>query len=413
GEEPAETALAASPVTETPAEEVEAVAAKAEPMSAAEPQATELAAEDPATGAEAPASAEVTPAPDPAPTLEETSRADAENTEETMAAEADTEAKAKADTKAKADAAAEPQAPEESDPELAEPPKRRFTLFRRNGSATSFDADEPAATDGEYAVAEPEAPQGSQTAASEPPPFVAPKAGFHITEFSEAATAPPDPGTIAPLPPPVVRSAEPAPARASNGSGGTKSWHIRNLRPGKKQRDEPPAAEAEPAEDADEELETGLSVPESRFDTDPDVVEARRQINDRLRHRRCDEAASLLQRLATDLGGKEVAELALDAGDRCRALGKTNAALSCYLAASRADPVHETPLLRLADICLDDKDIDLAVSYLERVARLHRLRGDQKGALRVYRKIATVAPYRDDIMNLLMHVQATGRFEDE
>jgi hypothetical protein len=75
--------------------------------------------------------------------------------------------------------------------------------------------------------------------------------------------------------------------------------------------------------------------------------------------------------------------------------------------------VHETPLLRLADICLDDKDIDLAVSYLERVARLHRLRGDRKGSLRVYRKIATVAPYRDDILNMLMHVQATGRFEDE
>jgi hypothetical protein len=395
GEEPAETALAASPVTEAPAEEVEAVAAQ--------PEATELAAEDPATGAEAPVAAEVTPAPEPPPTPEATSQADAETKAEAeMAAEGDTDA----------DAAAEPEAPEESDPELAEPPKRRFTLFRRNGSATSFEADEPA-TDGEYVFAEPEESEVSPTAASEPPLFVAPKAGFHITEFSDAATAPPDPGTLAPLPPPIVRSAEPAPARASNGSGGTKSWHIRNLRPGKKQRDEAAPAEAEPAEDADEELATGLSVSESRFDTDPEVVEARRQINDRLRHRRCDEAASLLQRLATELGGKEVAELALDAGDRCRALGKTNAALSCYLAASRADPVHETPLLRLADICLDDKDIDLAVSYLERVARLHRLRGDQKGALRVYRKIATVAPYRDDIMNLLMHVQATGRFEDE
>jgi hypothetical protein len=393
GEEPAETALAASPVTETPAEEVEAVAAQ--------PEASELAAEDPATGAEA-------PAPEPPPTPEATTQADAETKAETeMAAEGDT------DADADADAAAEPEASEESDPEPAEPPKRRFTLFRRNGSATSFDVDEPAATDGEYVFAEPDEVEVSPTAASEPPPFVAPRAGFHITEFSDAATAPPDPGTIAPLPPPIVRSAEPAPARASNGSGGTKSWHIRNLRPGKKQRDEAAPAEAEPAEDADEELETGISVSESRFDTDPDVVEARRQINDRLRHRRCDEAASLLQRLATELGGKEVAELALDAGDRCRALGKTNAALSCYLAASRADPVHETPLLRLADICLDDKDIDLAVSYLERVARLHRLRGDQKGALRVYRKIATVAPYRDDIMNLLMHVQATGRFEDE
>jgi len=74
--------------------------------------------------------------------------------------------------------------------------------------------------------------------------------------------------------------------------------------------------------------------------------------------------------------------------------------------------VLETPLLRLADICLDDKDIELAVSYLDRVARLHRLRGDTKGALRIYRKIATIAPYRDDILATLMRAQATGHFED-
>jgi len=130
GEEPAESALAASPVTETPADAVEAVAAQAE--------AAELAAEDPTTGAEAPVAAEVTRAPEPPPTPQATSQADAETKAETeMASEGDT----------KADAIAEPEAPEESDPELAEPPKRRFTLFRRNGSATSFDADEPA-TDG-------------------------------------------------------------------------------------------------------------------------------------------------------------------------------------------------------------------------------------------------------------------------
>jgi hypothetical protein len=74
--------------------------------------------------------------------------------------------------------------------------------------------------------------------------------------------------------------------------------------------------------------------------------------------------------------------------------------------------VHEVPLLRLADICLDDKDIDLAVSYLERVARIHRLAADHKGALRLYRKIATIAPYRDDILSVLMRAQATGRFDD-
>ena len=149
-----------------------------------------------------------------------------------------------------------------------------------------------------------------------------------------------------------------------------------------------------------------------RFETDPEVVEARLEINDRLRRRRCDEAAALLQRLANDVGGRALAELALDAGDRCRALGKGNAALSCYLAASRADPVHETPLLRLADICIDDHDIDLAVSYLERVTRLRRLRNDDKGALKLYRKIVTIAPYRDDILAMLMRAQANGRFDE-
>ncbi len=104
-------------------------------------------------------------------------------------------------------------------------------------------------------------------------------------------------------------------------------------------------------------------------------------------------------------------ELALDAGDRCRTLGKRNAALNCYLAASRADPVYEAPLARLADICIDDQDIDLAVSYLERIARLTRLRGDQRGALRIYRKIATIAPYRDDVLEMLMRAQTTGRID--
>src|SRR5262249_26891027 len=125
------------------------------------------------------------------------------------------------------------------------------------------------------------------------------------------------------------------------------------------------------------------------LDLDPKVSEARDDINEKLRRRRCDEAASLVQKLAGDVGGPAAAELAPAAGDRCRALGKGNAALSCYIAASRADPIFEAPLLRLADVCLDDRDIDLAVTYLDRVARLHRMRGDTRGALRLYRKIAT------------------------
>ena len=142
-----------------------------------------------------------------------------------------------------------------------------------------------------------------------------------------------------------------------------------------------------------------------------DLVALRGAVDEKLRKKRCDDAAALLQQAAQELGGQAVAELALDAGDRCRTLGKRNAALNCYLAASRADPVYEPPLARLADICIDDQDIDLAVSYLERIARLTRLRGDTRGALRIFRKIATIAPYRDDVLELLMRAQTTGRID--
>ncbi len=146
-------------------------------------------------------------------------------------------------------------------------------------------------------------------------------------------------------------------------------------------------------------------VPES------DLRQLRASIELKLRKKKCDDAAAMLQQAAHELGGQAVAEMALDIGDRCRALGKGNAALNCYLAASRADPIFEPPLARLADICIDDHDIDLAVSYLERIARLTRLRGDNRGALRVYRKIATIAPYRDDVLEMLMRAQMTGRLE--
>jgi hypothetical protein len=142
-----------------------------------------------------------------------------------------------------------------------------------------------------------------------------------------------------------------------------------------------------------------------------DLVALRSSVDQRLRKKRCDDVAAVLQQAAQELGGQAVAELALDAGDRCRSLGKRNAALNCYLAASRADPVYEPPLARLADICIDDQDIDLAVSYLERIARLTRLRGDNHGALRIYRKIATIAPYRDDVLEMLMRAQTTGRID--
>ena len=146
-------------------------------------------------------------------------------------------------------------------------------------------------------------------------------------------------------------------------------------------------------------------IPES------DLRQLRAAIDLKLRKKKCDDAAAMLQQAAHELGGQAVAEMALDIGDRCRALGKGNAALNCYLAASRADPIFEPPLARLADICIDDHDIDLAVSYLERIARLTRLRGDNRGALRIYRKIATIAPYRDDVLEMLMRAQTTGRLE--
>ncbi len=160
----------------------------------------------------------------------------------------------------------------------------------------------------------------------------------------------------------------------------------------------------------------GLAQPPAEVDEDPfdgnaKLTETRRKIEDRLRHKRCDEAAALLQEIALEPGGRAIADLAMNAGDRCRALGKSNAALNCYLAASRSDPVYELPLSRLADVCIDDKDTDLAVSYLERVARIYRYRGDDKGALRVYRRIATIAPYREDVLTLLMAAQGTGRID--
>lgn len=172
---------------------------------------------------------------------------------------------------------------------------------------------------------------------------------------------------------------------------------------------QPEAVELNLSPPADGEPE--VLIPPAHDVPESDLSALRAAVEQRLRKKRCEDAAALLQQAAQELGGQAVAELALDAGDRCRTLGKRNAALNCYLAASRADPVYEPPLARLADICIDDQDIDLAVSYLERIARLTRLRGDGRGALRIYRKIATIAPYRDDVLDMLMRAQTNGRME--
>ncbi|HEY8673580.1 MAG TPA: hypothetical protein VIM76_07445 [Candidatus Dormibacteraeota bacterium] len=323
---------------------------------------------------------------------------------------------------------AEPDAPVAATEPAAEPSSRpAFTLFRRTGAKASRPAVETnghaAAEPADTEVAEPELEANGHIPAQPAPPdpnasgqpvgdpetddeepFVAPRDGFHLSDLADfavvqrAAKAPPGPagGIDATDPVPAIPAthAEPPPAPADP-EAPARGWRLRD-------------GEADQGLDADLERSAG----DDRFETDPEVVEARLEINDRLRRKRCDEAAALLQRLANDVGGRALAELALDAGDRCRSLGKGNAALSCYLAASRADPVHETPLLRLADICMDDHDIDLAVSYLERVTRLRRLRNDDKGALKLYRKIVTIAPYRDDILAMLMRAQASGRFDE-
>jgi hypothetical protein len=92
-------------------------------------------------------------------------------------------------------------------------------------------------------------------------------------------------------------------------------------------------------------------------------------------------------------------------------VGQTRAATNCFLAAWRADPIYEAPLWRLADVCLSDREVSLAVGYLERVAALMRARGDDDGALNVYRKIVTIAPERRDIRDIIRLAQTTGRLE--
>jgi hypothetical protein len=342
---------------------------------------------------------------------------------------------------AELDAQLSPDEPSDSDPVLTTEPeiesgaatepatRPAFTLFRRTGAGAAKTEKAAQEANG-HAAAEPATSGSNGSAASHPDPggedaepFVKPKDGFHLSDLADfavvqrsAAAAPADSESPAIevdesaadthgvetaespafLAPEHELEAVPAPAVPdAPGGAAARGWRLRD-------------------DDADQahELSSDTDSEDSRFETDPEVVEARLEINDRLRRRRCDEAAALLQRLANDVGGRALAELALDAGDRCRALGKGNAALSCYLAASRADPVHETPLLRLADICIDDHDIDLAVSYLERVTRLRRLRNDDKGALKLYRKIVTIAPYRDDILAMLMRAQANGRFDE-
>ncbi len=402
-----------------------------EPKAASEPEAAGEARTEPVGLAEAQPSPEAQQTPEPTAAPAETVPAPA--AEPVVAAAPAVAAETKVEPLAQPEPqhteAAEPAVSEHAVPSAEHPTRPAFTLFRRTGASASRTA-QPATEPNGHEHAERNGATESVTAplngsgaahadseVAEGEPFVAPRDGFHLSDLADFAVVERESESAAPaeMAPLQEIAAEPVAEPATEAAASTAA--------GDQVDAEAVAAESAAAPRRgwrlrDDETEQGQDTnptaitDDSRFETDPEVVEARLEINDRLRRRRCDEAAALLQRLANDVGGRALADLALDAGDRCRALGKGNAALSCYLAASRADPVHETPLLRLADICIDDHDIDLAVSYLERVTRLRRLRNDDKGALKLYRKIVTIAPYRDDILAMLMRAQANGRFDE-
>lgn len=240
----------------------------------------------------------------------------------------------------------------------------------------------------EAALRLPDAPEPA--AAADPPGPTVESASF----FELDAPAPAAAETSTADGPAEPASPEETPEQTED-DGVRQAWRVRSHGQAGRQRGVGRSASARPEADP--------------FENNPALADTRRRIEERLRRKRCDEAAALLQALAHDPGGRSVADLAMNAGDRCRVLGKSNAALNCYLAASRSDPVYELPLSRLADVCIDTKDTDLAVTYLERIARLQRFRGEDADALRVYRRIAALAPDREDVLALLMNAQRSGR----
>jgi len=267
-------------------------------------------------------------------------------------------------------------------------------------------------------------------AAAEPFP-IAPREGFHLTdpgaldlttpagnpflaqpESQVPADVPPAP----PAPEPPVGAAEHG-AHAHDDDG---AWRVRQSpraqllaeRMAQKRREEAARAAFEAASFHDDDHGRGRGRKRGKQDEAlPDMSTARRQLDEHLRKKRGAEAGALLQRLAQEMGGRDIADLALDAGDRCRALGQSRSATNCYLAAWRADPLYETPLWRLSDVCLNDQEIDLAVGYLERIAELMRSRGDDEGAIGVYRKIAMIAPERQDVRDVIRLAKTTGRLD--
>jgi hypothetical protein len=267
-----------------------------------------------------------------------------------------------------------------------------------------------------------------RTHAHEPFP-IAPLEGFHLTDpdtFELPADAPADdnpylaPTTPDPTAPQPAHTARPDALDAAhldpNDDG---SWRIRQSpraqllaeRMAQKRREETARVAFHAAAQVNEPERGRKKRRGGHDDSPPDVASARRQLDEHLRKKRGAEAGALLQRLAQELGGRDIADLALDAGDRCRALGQSRSATNCYLAAWRADPLYETPLWRLSDVCLNDQEIELAVGYLERIAELMRSRSDDEGAIGVYRKIAMIAPERQDVRDVIRLAKTTGRLD--
>jgi hypothetical protein len=298
-------------------------------------------------------------------------------------------------------------------------------------------------------------PPAPVSAEAPPPPAppslfpIAPREGFHLVDptmvdaavssssapvSAAAAPAPPAPSrwSLPPAPPSPPLPPLPAPSAAAAAAPyrelpmlppvGPGGWSVRQSprqqmlteRMAQRRREDAVRAAQEAAG-----IAAALAEPErkrrrgrpSAPERIADIATARDLVEEQLRRKRGAEAAALLQRVAAELPGRETADLALDSGDRCLALGQNRSATNCYLAGWRADPAYEAPLWRLADVCLADREVALATGYLERIAELLRSRGDDAGALAVFRKIVTVAPEREDIRRLVRLAQATGRLE--
>ncbi|HXA30189.1 MAG TPA: hypothetical protein VN193_15740 [Candidatus Angelobacter sp.] len=240
-------------------------------------------------------------------------------------------------------------------------------------------------------------------------PFLTP----HDAAGPPAAPAPENTAPAAPVAPQPASTDHPADPHDDGHWGVRQSPRAQLLaeRMAQKRREEAARAAFQAASVVDDDHDRGRKKRRGVDDSVPDLPTARRQLDEHLRKKRGAEAGALLQRLAQQLGGREIADLALDSGDRCRALGQSRSATNCYLAAWRADPLYETPLWRLSDICLNDQEIELAVGYLERIAELMRSRSDDEGAIGVYRKIAMIAPERQDVRDVIRLAKTTGRLD--